>query len=67
MPERISDAHTQLLLYVGYDSFFPGGWGKRFILEERVPGETPQESRLLLDCKLNPMEGKGEGATFQHQ
>jgi len=49
-----TDAHMQRLLLVGYDSVFPGGWGERFIFEEQVPGETPKDSRLLLESKLSP-------------
>lgn len=50
----------QRLLLVSYDSVFPGGWGKRFIFEEQVPGEAPEDARLLLDCKLSPVKGKRE-------
>lgn len=50
----------QRLLLVSYDSVFPGGWGERFIFVEQVPGEAPEDARLLLDCKLSPVKGKRE-------
>ena len=40
-------------------SFLVDG-GERFIFEEQVPGEAPEDSRLLLDCKLSPVKRKRE-------
>lgn len=63
---QTADVLRQRLLLVSYDSVFPGGKRERFIFEEQVPGETPEDSRLLLDCKLSPVKGKRERAAFQH-
>lgn len=63
---QTADALGLRLLLVSYDSVFPGGKRERFIFEEQVPGETPQDSRLLLDCKLSPVKGKRARAAFQH-
>lgn len=34
--------------------------GECFIFEEQVPGDVPQDPRLLLDLKIEP-RGKKEG------
>lgn len=59
-----TDVLRQRLLLVSYDSVFPAGWGERFIFEEQVPGEAPEDSRLLLDCKLSPVNGKRESSSI---
>ena len=61
-----TDAHVRRLLLVGYDSVFPRGWGKRFIFEEQLPRETPEDAGLLLDCNLSPVKGKRESTTFHN-
>lgn len=60
----------QRLLLVSYDSGFPAGRGERFIFEEQVPGEAPEDSRLLLDYRSisvkEESQGESERTVFQH-
>lgn len=62
---RCAQAAAPLL---SYGSVFPGGWEEAlYIWLAGSKKKTPQDSRLLLDCKLRPWKGRErERATFQH-